>query len=280
MILSSNTIIFKRGNYMLKYNLFKIFIVLVIFTIACNEQNNSKSSSKNPYSQDSIDVFRAISFFKQRDKDSIASIINYPLSRDYPIPSVKNKSEFIKRFDEILDDSIINMIANSSYDDWKQMGWRGKMIGSGEVWMLNSDGIITSVNYQSEDERRLKEKLILEDKVRIHESLKDYIEPYYSFKTDDYLIRIDLYDIDSSGKELFRYASWKTEFSQATKPDIIINGRVEINSWHSNDFVFENHDFTYIIREGPRVGTGTEPFLQLIVKKGNKILLEQDYKSD
>lgn len=64
--------------------------------------------------------------FKNKDKKKIAALVSYPLKRVYPIPAIQNEAEFLKRFDEIFDEEIIQKIANSNVKtDWSEIGWRG-----------------------------------------------------------------------------------------------------------------------------------------------------------
>jgi hypothetical protein len=65
------------------------------------------------------------------------------------------------------------------------------MLENGVLWMENSDGIITAVNYQSDFEKKLKKYLINKEKENLHSSLKTFESPTYKIKTKNYLIRID-----------------------------------------------------------------------------------------
>ncbi|MCV5779128.1 hypothetical protein OFN45_32995, partial [Escherichia coli] len=71
-----------------------------------------------------------------RDHQALANQMKYPFKQEYPIPAIKNASEMLTRFDEVFDDAILKSIATSRVgQDWQAMGWRGIMLGSGEVWM-------------------------------------------------------------------------------------------------------------------------------------------------
>ena len=102
--------------------------------------------------------------FKSYNVDQIPNFISFPLDRQYPIPSIKNKNEFNKRFSEVFDKILIDKIANSKIEQWSEVGWRGIMLDDGVVWMANSDGIITAVNYQSDFEKKLRSDLIAKEK--------------------------------------------------------------------------------------------------------------------
>jgi hypothetical protein len=125
-------------------------------------KQNENGSNLKDYEIDSIKAL--ITLFKEKDIDGISNKISYPLYRQYPISPVKNKVEFKKRFSEIFDQILINKIANSKISQWSEVGWRGIMLENGDLWMANSDGVITTINYQSDFEKKLRTNLIATDK--------------------------------------------------------------------------------------------------------------------
>lgn len=111
---------------------------------------------------------------KNDKKESIANIAIYPFKREFPIPNIKNKQEFIKRFDDIFDEGLIKMIINSNpATDWSAVGWMGIMLNQANVW-LEYDGSLSAVNYQSKSEAKQQSHLIENDKKNIHSSLSHY----------------------------------------------------------------------------------------------------------
>src|ERR1700753_2326559 len=95
-----------------------------------------------------------IDAFKSRNAKKIADFVYFPLRREYPLKDVKNKDDFIRRFDEIFDEYLVSHIANSKIKDWSEVGWRGIMLDNGIVW-IDDSGKITGTNYQSVKEKRL-----------------------------------------------------------------------------------------------------------------------------
>ncbi len=94
-------------------------------------------------------ISQLIECFKNNDKEKIADLIVYPLSRVYPIPAINSEKELISRFDEIFDDTLIRMINSSNPAlDWSEVGWRGIMLLNGEIW-VDTDGKIIGINYQT-----------------------------------------------------------------------------------------------------------------------------------
>lgn len=226
-----------------------------------------------PLEEHKIDgIKRVISLFAERDVKKISNIIRFPLDREYPIPPIKNKKEFQKRFAEVFDEVLINKIATSTIDQWVEVGWRGIMLDSGSVWMANSDGIITGVTYQSEVEKKLRGDLINKEKESLHVSLKTFESPTHKIITKNHLIRIDELIDDK-----YRYASWKRGTPESSKPDLILdNGVLEFQgSGGSYIITFLNGDHTYTIYRNV-IGSSDTPAVSLEIEKDGKVIAEEN----
>ncbi len=214
-----------------------------------------------------------ISYFKPFNKEKLAATINFPLEREYPIPDIKNKQEFFKRFKEVFDDSLIKMIISSKpSDDWSAMGWRGIMFSDGKVW-LDDDGKLIAVNYQSEFEKKKWEELVQTDKNNLHESVKNFERPVYLLETIKYRIRID--DLGDSG---YRYSSWPIKSKMSDKPDLVIrNGEFIPEGGGNCKYEFKNREYVYdcsfII-----IGEENSPPALLTIFKDSKEILSQKAK--
>jgi TM2 domain-containing membrane protein YozV len=175
------------------------------------------------------------------DKEKLADIVSYPLSREFPIPAIKNKSEFVQRYKEIFDDSLAFVIVSSNLEnDWSEIGWRGIMLNDGLVW-LSAEGLLTAVNYHSAVENAGLQKLIEKDKARLYESLREYKKPVCVLETKKYLIRID-----EMGENDYRYAAWNKGTQMSEKPNIIMRGTLDVEgSMGSESFVFNNGNYQY-----------------------------------
>lgn len=204
--------------------------------------------------------------------DKISNKISFPLYREYPIPPIKDKVEFMQRFSEVFDKNLIDKIANSKIEQWSEVGWRGIMLDNGDIWMSNSDWIITAVNYQSEFEKKLKQYLIAKDKENIHNSLKAFESPIYKINTQNFLIRID-----KLNNKKYRYASWKISESESSKPEVIIdNGILEFEGSGGNHVItFINRNYTYKVYRNI-LGEEDSPDITLEIEKEGKTILTQD----
>ena len=116
------------------------------------------------------------------------------------------------------------------------------MLDNGIVWIESDGGKITAVNYQSDFEKKLKKDMIAKEKDNLHLSLKTFKSPTYKIKTKNYLIRIDkLTDYK------YRYASWKINNLESSKPDLILNnGELKFEGSGGNHVItFSNGKYTY-----------------------------------
>jgi hypothetical protein len=252
-------------------------------TIASNEKSDAKTEDtlikqekigdNEKLAYDKIEsINNVIELFKSNNVDKVSDIISFPLERQYPIPSIKNKNEFNKRFSEVFDKILIDKIANSNIEQWSEVGWRGIMLDNGVLWMANSDGIITAVNYQSDFEKKLRIDLIDREKENLHNSLKTFESPTYKIKTKNYLIRIDELTNDK-----YRYASWKISDKETSKPDIILNdGELEFEGSGGNHVItFFKGKYTYKVYRNT-IGEESSPDITLEIEKDGKTILSED----
>lgn len=233
------------------------------------QNNNESNDDLKDYEIDSIKA--VITLFKEKDIDRISNKIRFPLYRQFPIPPVNDKDEFRQRFNEVFDQILIDKIANSKIDQWSEVGWRGIMLDNGAIWMANSDGIITTVNYQSDFEKKQREDLIAKDKENLYFSLRTFENPTYKIKTKNYLIRID-----ELTNHKYRYACWKDSEKESSKPDLILEeGELEFQGSGGNHVItFLNNNYTYRIYRNI-IGAEDSPDITLEIEKDGQIILTQ-----
>lgn len=271
------------------------YTVFLLLFLACNQTDNSKTATTNDtLANTSIDtnqnqenalqddklkedvvasINNIIDLFKKKDIAEISKIISYPLQREYPIPSIKNKEDFKIRFSQVFDQYLIDKIANSKIEQWSEVGWRGIMLDNGDLWITSSDGIITSVNHQSDIEKKLIIDLIEKDKANLHASLKIFKKPTYKIKTKTSLIRID-----EVSENVYRFASWKKNEKESSKPDIIMgNGVVEYDGTGGNHYIiFEDGSTKYKVYRFIMGAEEDTPDVTVEIEKDGKTLLSED----
>lgn len=211
---------------------------------------------------------------KSDNKEAVGNLVVYPLEREYPIPDIKNKTEFIKRYNEVFDWTLKNEIIKSDpAKNWSDMGWRGIMLNQGNIW-LDFDGRLIAVNYQSKFESDLKKSLIASQKKGLDPSIAFFQTPICVLETSKFKIRID-----NLGYNNYRYASWSINKEMSEKPDLVINGGKLIveGTGGNHQYEFKKDNFTYecaIIVLGEK----NSPPAKLTIYQGKKVVLSQDAK--
>lgn len=218
-----------------------------------------------PFVQQLVDAAEA------RDHQALANQMKYPFKQEYPIPAIKTPAEMMNRFGEVFDDAILKSIATSRVgQDWQTMGWRGIMLGSGEVWM-DFDGKVIGINHQTAQSAKLKAELIARQKSELHPSVREYKSPELMWQTEKFIIRID--ELDDGH---YRYASWARGKTLADKPDLVLkNGTVRVEGTGGNH--------TYLFTSGPYryecvvtvLGERGVPLGELVVYKDDVEIVHQ-----
>lgn len=227
------------------------------------------------YAQEMLETNKAhIHFFidciKNQKKEKLADRVCYPLNRHYPLPPIRNKSEFIKRYHEVFDATFTQMISKSNLSkDWATVGWRGIMFSNGELW-LNEEGALRTVNYSSKIEETKRQTRIEEIRTTLHSSLKEFNQPILVFKTSKFLIRVD-----EMKDNTYRYASWTLPNKMSSKPDIIITkGEFLVDGTAQEpNYRFKNKEFSYECSFNTMVEALPSYFVR--ISKGKKEILFQ-----
>lgn len=245
----------------------KPVILFLIFNCFISAQSKGSDYSENE------NIQNIITLFQKKDIRAISKIVRYPLRREYPIPDIKNEREFAKRFNDLFDQRVMKEISESEISDWSEAGWRGIMLNHGTLW-IDSEGKIIALNHQSEWERKLRLKIIEEQRNNLHRSLKSFKNPQYVFRTKHYLIRIDELE---SGK--YRYASWKKDGIQSSMPDLILsNGDLQFSgSGGNHTFTLRKGDCTYTVTRF-LIGSEETPEINLSVEEKGKEILNEEGK--
>ncbi len=245
----------------------QIYIYFLLFTF-----QNLCSQALTMEQQNLISHF--ISLVKQKDKIKLAEFVTYPLSRQKPLPSINTKKEFIERFDEIFDDTLISIISNTDpKKDWSEVGWRGITFGSGLLW-LDTEGKLIGINYESQAEKLKKEKLLKSIKKKLYKRIQNFKRPCSIIETDQFRIRIDELHDGS-----FRYSSWNIKKSMGEKPDLILTGGlIEFDgSGGNHNYIFKNEEYTYEVTI-TILGDGSEYDANLTIYKNEKEIFNQPAK--
>ncbi|WJS95740.1 hypothetical protein NYQ10_04625 [Flavobacterium johnsoniae] len=245
----------------------KFFLTFLIFYTSFTNAQDLKPEYQKIISKFILEV-------KSGNKTAVSNRVQFPLKRDSPIPSVKNKADFMKRYNQIFDAVLIEKITKSNPEkDWSEMGWRGIMLNQGDLW-IDTNGKIISINYQSEAELKIKNELIAAQKKNVNASISKFKEPVAILETSKFRIRID-----DLGNNKFRYASWSIKNKMTDKPDLIIENGVFVadGTGGNHHYEFKKGDFRYECHFTV-LGEKNSPPAALIIYQSGKQILSQNAK--
>lgn len=246
---------------------FKIVLTVLLFNSSFLNAQDLKPEYQKFISKFILEV-------KNGDKEAIAKRIEFPFKREYPIPSVKDKADFVKRYNQIFDKVLIEKITKSDpAKDWSEVGWRGIMLNRGDMW-IDTDGRIITINHQSDEELKLKNKLIANQKNEVNSSLSKFKKPVAILETSKFRIRID-----DLGNNNYRYASWSVKQKMTDKPDLVIeNGIFYADGTGGNHhYEFKKGNFRYECHFTVLGEKNSAPAALLVYQSGKEIL-SQDAK--
>ncbi|MDX1349908.1 MAG: hypothetical protein R3279_06670 [Putridiphycobacter sp.] len=209
---------------------------------------------------------------KSGDTTKIANYIAFPFEMKHPVPAIKNEDDFLKRFSEVFDDSLIKIISESSVDsNYSAVGWRGIMLDYGLLW-FDETGILFASNYQTQSELDHQDKLIAHMKTKLHNSVKDFERPATLVETKKFRVRIDVL-----ADQTYRYASWPITKTMDEAPDLVINnGQYMAEGTGGNHrYVFKNGKYTYTVWINV-IGPDEVPPASLEIEKDGEQILDQD----
>lgn len=246
---------------------FKILLTILIFNSYFLNAQDLRPEYQKFISKFILEV-------KNGDKEAIAKRIKFPFKRDYPIPSVKDKADFVKRCNQIFDKVLIDKITKSDpAKDWSEMGWRGIMLNQGDLWM-DTDGKIISINNQSAEELKLKNELIAKQKKNVNASLSNFKDPVAILETSKFRIRID-----DLGNNNYRYASWSIKKKMTDTPELVIEKGVFVaeGTGGNHYYEFKKGNFKYECHF-TILGEKNSAPAALIVYQSGKVILSQNAK--
>jgi hypothetical protein len=262
------TFVLQKNYFDPKENYLKTLTISLLFTLVFSGAHGQEDPEGDANVQKVVRQF--ISIIKNREEEKLVQHISFPFERAYPIPDIKSKQEFFKRYNEVFDDSLVKLISRSDpVKDWSAMGSQGIMFLNGPVW-LDFDGRLICVNYQSHAEKQMRDLLIENERTTLHASIRKYTNPVHILETAKYRIRID-----ELGEGRFRYVSWPIENKMSDKPDLVMEGEVDYDGTGGNyHYTFKRAGYTYECSIVV-LGNKNSPPAYLRIYKGEKEILSQ-----
>ncbi len=156
---------------------------------------HSNTRSEIVVMEDSIplpeEVLSISNSIKNGDAESLASKTLYPLERPYPLKNIEDSAQMVAYFPTLVDDSLKNVMAEATRQDWSEAGWRGWTLDSGQyLWI--SDGLY-EFPYLSKKEIALLKREKQRDLETLPEDIRKGWTPEYCLVAmgDHTIYRID-----------------------------------------------------------------------------------------
>ncbi len=95
--------------------------LLSIYILPAHAQDTALKAEN--WSKENLEIVADfIKSVKNKNLEELCSRISFPFAREYPIPEIKSKKEFLKRYSEVFDDSLTKMIVSSDPNkDWSSV---------------------------------------------------------------------------------------------------------------------------------------------------------------
>ena len=208
------------------------------------EMERGETSTKDDkcfQSYDSMAIKQLMEYGQKGDLKPIAKFFVYPIKRPYPLPSIKDSAEFVRRGNVIFDDSLKAILAHATIKDWKTIGWRGILLDGYFQARGWGSGCISHIVYVSKEEERLQKAWIEEEIKTLHPSLREGLDrPRFAFRTvgKGWIARLD---VMKNGNH--RLALYKRGSDLSGKPDFVAEEwNSEIEGSAANERIYFYND--------------------------------------
>lgn len=228
------------------------------------DTNSSLGFDGDPDVSGSTDNIHAIvRSIADGDAWELANLVDYPISRKYPLKDIKDPADMVKQFNDIFDERFREKISRSTDSDWHAYGWRGYYFDEQRyLWVYD---LLTVIDYYSPLEQKRREDLISREMASLDSSLNgEGWKPFccYRDKTNSSIIRIDIrerkknkkknYHVDGvaliypqlqayklRGDEEFRMSIYSDIDRLNEKPSFVFTGYADIGgSANMTDYIF------------------------------------------
>lgn len=174
-------------------NLHRYFLTLVaaplaaLMICACTSRDTGGATSNYNLIMDNDSIPEVIKNIVRAVHDNNPSLfameVGYPLQRPYPLKDINNEEEMKAYYNVIMDDSLRNVILNSSPEDWQRYGWRGYGLKDGSyLWV---DDNIYAIDYVSQKEKALIDSLNIVEKNRLPGMMSEGWQPVLTLLSND-----------------------------------------------------------------------------------------------
>ena len=211
-----------------------LWLTLPLLSAGC--QGNSSASTdeesvvKAIVMSDSVpeSVKKFVTAVADNDKDAFAEMVSYPLQRPYPLRDIPDAHEMRKHFNDIIDDSIRNLVTHAGPERWKEYGWRGWSLDDGKYIWVNEN--VYDLQYVSQKERALIDSLTNEEINTIEPSIRDGWKPVMCLLNshNGRIYRVDARTQSSeSDADHYRLVVYSGESDLRGLPEQLLSGTLE-----------------------------------------------------
>ena len=188
-------------------------VILLSFYFLCASSQTSLTTT--PDQRKVISAF--IQNIKNDDREKVANKVRFPLKREYPLPHIESRKDFLLRYDDLFDDYLKKKVIDSDpATDWTTAGWRGLMLAAGDLY-LDYDGSLYAITHQSEIEKKKRNELIESEKNYLHPKVMKFNKPVLLLHAPKLIVRVD-----DMGEGDLRYVSWSNK-KMNDMPDVILH---------------------------------------------------------
>lgn len=215
--------------------MFFCFVLVFIFCTGCafaapEKKESYLQQAEVSYREDFECAYKLQKALRENNKVAVVDLMNYPVMREKPLKSIESAGDFIENWNDFFDNEIISrMIAAQP----EVVGWRGVMLGDGDVWFSN--GKIDVLNTRTEAFADKFKKAQEEEFLTLHESVRGYKRIALECNTRHSHIRIQEHD------DGLRYFSWEKALPLTEKPGVSLRGSVDVQGSAGNRiYTFKN----------------------------------------
>lgn len=163
------------------------------------------------------------------DSVAFASLVQYPLSRPYPLRDIADSAQMVAYYPIMVDDSLRSMAVNAD-PGWSEYGWRGWALDDGAVW-VGEDGIY-AVPYMSEAEKKNYDALVEKEMATLPADMQKGYVPVGCFRE---INGTTVYRIDrKEGTDSYRLAVYG-KGAVRTAPDRVFTGKRVVEGSANNE---------------------------------------------
>lgn len=211
---------------------------------------------------------------KKGDKAAVADMVQYPLSREQPLPPIRNKEEFIQNYEDFFNLGSTPVVIASCDDIIDKDGVNGTYgTARGEVW-VSEEGMIIRINVVTDQQQKKAAAAREEEKKTLYPAIRGYSRVYMECRTKQHFVWV------FEKKEKIYYAAWDLsspdeKVNMHRIPNLFLEGEVsEHGSSGNTTFTFKNSKYAYDV-EYIVIGTENDHD-DIVISKNGEVIRTED----